>query len=519
MLKKFRKNKFAFSLITSLIILILCCFYTVFKPILAQQNTEITMGQQWLQHLEEDLNPWWLMETAYGKPVGNFPSFRCDNGDLVNPSKPCSAFTKLGDNYGYITNNLDKNYIVSQSRQVYTYCVAYHLSGNPKFLSLAKAGIDWIRNYGLDRENGGAFSYLKRESRQSGPSVLKRTSQELAYALQGMAFYYYLTQDQELLPEIIQLKNFIFETYYDPKLEMMMWVPKQVKNENVTNNWLKQKKHLLSQLDQIYTYMLILAPILPEPYQSEWKQDLLNLSSSIINEFYSPEYNTFWMEINNIGEGKLPTDYGHSMKAFWMIYLTGKLFNNQRFIDFAQIGASRMLEEAYDVESGLWGRGISFDENDKGVRDLDKKWWVYAELDQMAGTLSLEDSSYVDKYLKSTVNWWLKNMVDHTNHGVWNLLTWPTLEKQLPKQYHWKNGFHSHEHALVGYITSQANQGEKVKLYFARKKGKEKENIKPYYYTGEIVDINRSPMPSITDSNLPSLSDLNRVIVSFTGIK
>ncbi len=110
-------------------------------------------------------------------------------------------------------------------------------------------------------------------------------------------------------------------------------------------------------------------------------------------------------------------------------------------------------------------------------------------------------------------------MVDHTNHGVWNLLIWPTLEKQLPKQYHWKNGFHSYEHALVGYITSAATQGEKVKLYFARKQGQEKEAIRPYYYRGKIAELEVEPMPLIAERNLSSISELNKVTVTFSQIK
>ena len=86
-----------------------------------------------------------------------------------------------------------------------------------------------------------------------------------------------------------------------------------------------QGKRLVSQLDQLNTYMLLLTPILPEPYQSEWKSDLVDLSRILISQFYDPLYNVFWHDIEETenmnlaakkGNEEPYTDYGHSIKIF-----------------------------------------------------------------------------------------------------------------------------------------------------------------------------------------------------------
>jgi len=46
-------------------------------------------------------------------------------------------------------------------------------------------------------------------------------------------------------------------------------------------------------------------------------------------------------------------------------------------------------------------------------------------------------------------------MVDHTNGGVWHKINYPDLTPRYPKVHLWKNGYHSFEHALIGYITCQ----------------------------------------------------------------
>ncbi|NEP52763.1 MAG: N-acyl-D-glucosamine 2-epimerase [Moorea sp. SIO3C2] len=508
MIRKYRF--YLYVIITTLVItLIVGLSPTISQPILLEPKLQTLTGERWLQHVEEDLNPWWLMETAFGKPVGNFPSLRCDNGELLDLSQPCPIFKDLEDEDNWIKNYFNKKHIVAHSRQIYTYGVAYQLTGNPKFLSLAKSGLDWIRKYGFDREKGGVFTVFSEDNLTPLSSVSERNSQELAYALQGMAFYYYLTQDEEVLPDIIKLKDFIFENYYDSEQDIILQLPKNPQNQESK----KQRKGIVYELDQMNTYLMLLAPILPEPYQSQWKKDLVHISRILMNQFYSPEYNNFWYYIDNAEDKKIltgKTDYGHSIKTLWMIYLTGKLVNNERFITFARTSADKLFKEAYDSESGTWYSRLYADKNKKIIKDLNKSWWIYAELDQVAGTLSLENSSYVDKYLKSTVNWWFKHMVDHTNHGIWHKVIWPTLENKGFKQWKWKNGFHSYEHALVGYITTQATQGEKVKLYFARKEGKENKGIRPYYNTGKIEKVNKKPLQSIPE--------MNQIEVSFTEI-
>ncbi|NET14404.1 MAG: hypothetical protein F6K08_17030, partial [Okeania sp. SIO1H6] len=50
---------------------------------------DVPTGERWLQHLEEDLLPFWEMDEALGDPVGNYPTYRCNDGSLYNWRNPC----------------------------------------------------------------------------------------------------------------------------------------------------------------------------------------------------------------------------------------------------------------------------------------------------------------------------------------------------------------------------------------------------------------------------------------------
>jgi len=47
---------------------------------------------EWKRHLEQDILPFWQTPAALGNPVGNFPTFRCNDGSVYNPQAPCTEF-------------------------------------------------------------------------------------------------------------------------------------------------------------------------------------------------------------------------------------------------------------------------------------------------------------------------------------------------------------------------------------------------------------------------------------------
>ena len=482
-------------IITLCLVIFLCQFACENQSQRLQPDRNIAQnilpGQIWMDHLNKDLLPFWIMDSAFGQPKGNFPTFRCNDGSLFNPDNPCVELKKAEP---WISDNLNKDYTRMKSRQIFLYGVAYHLTGDERMLELAKAGVDYLRNHAIDKNTGSAISYWT--DGVPGPPILQRTSQDLAYAQLGLAFFYYLTRDDAVLEDIIRLKNYIFINYYNRNRNMVMWVKQ---NSNITDNIIKESegKELVAQLDQINAYMLLLTPTLTASLQQQWKNDLIKLSEIMISQFYEPKYNLFWGSITNETDKKLGsdhTDFGHTIKTFWMIYQVGKITENKDLINFVERRAPEVLEKAYLKESGSWASRMLPD----GKLDENKEWWIYAELDQMAATLSLKDPSFV-KYLTNTYNYWFKYMVDHKNHEIWHMVIANDHSTRYPKIHLWKNGYHSFEHTLIGYITSQAVRRDPIVLYYAFKKEPQDSAIRPYFFSGRLQDKQVSPLYKLTD--------------------
>lgn len=442
----------------------------------------IPSGQRWIQHLNEDLLPFWTIDEALKTENGLFPTYRTNKGELLpqDPSKWPEEFQLAKEMKELVQP--DRLHLRMHSRQTYAYGVAYHLTGNSKYLDYCYKGVKGIIN-AID-DDGGVCSFWLKSKNEWGPSRLQRTSQDISYALAGLGFYYYLTHDAKILDHIKKIKDYIFDVYYDPEANFLKWVVKENKEDGYEPN----QKELVSHLDQIYAYMLWLTPSLPEKMQNEWIKTLQMVANIIIEQFFSEKYQLFWGAITSPTTKKLGTphtDFGHSIKTLWLIYQIGKLTNNLSYVDFAKRGAINIIDSAYISENGSWGR--RFDEH--GRFDNDKEWWALAELDQTTATLSLVDPSYA-RYLVTTYDYWFTYMVDHENHEVWHMVDGDTNKPVLkyPKQHSWKNCLHSFEHALIGYLTGQQLKDMNIELYYAFEDEKEitSKRIHPYLYHGKI---------------------------------
>ena len=445
-------------------------------------------GSLWVEHLTRDLAPFWTRPEALGTPVGAFPTFRCDDGTLLDPALPCSELAHSGT---WISSQLGKEFTRMRSRQVFFYGVAYHLTGDPRMLELARAGVRWLRANALEPD-GSAVSWWKGRLPDAAP--LRRTSQDLAYANLGLAFWAYLTRDADVLADAVRLKESIFRTHDDPSFGMLRWVAQGPGGE-------AKRQELVAQLDQVNAYLLLLTPLVPEPEASAWRADLARLCRILVDRFWSEENGLFWGSLQDPTErvpGSDHTDFGHTVKALWMIERAGRLLGDERLVRFARERLPRLLARAYLPRYGCWASGYRRD----GTLDTTMTWWTFAELDQATGTLALADRRYTG-VLERTWACWRADFVDREAGEVWAFVRPDDPERHVGKQNQWKNGYHSAEHALVSYLVAQEAKGRPAVLHFAFRRTPERSNgdppLRPYFFAGDVAAVSESPLPGFPD--------------------
>lgn len=447
---------------------ILCTFLLFLcSNVYSSQNIKfLPSEQQWLNHAKL-LEKFWLVPDAYGNPIGKFPTWRCNDGTLRN-GKKCNDESKDPEFMPII--NFD--YVRMMSRQTFGYGALFNLTGNPDDLKLHQAGVKFLLEKAKDPDGGFYSIFVKDDT--SYPSRLARTAQDLSYALVGLAMNAYLTNDPDTIKVIMDTQKYIYSTYYDPKTNLLKWCFEDSYFDK------KEQLELVAQLDQLNAYLLLTWRLIPKAEQKKWTNTIKKTIKMINDHFYVKNGNKFWgcidnNECFNTETGK-HLDYGHRVKSFWMEYLAARGTKDSNLEEFAIKGIKDTLNEALANNKIEW-----FESNNKEQAS----WWVYAELDQSALTLALEDKYTMPNTLFNWINDRTDQVYGEMNDGL--------------KTHFWRSAFHSTEHALVGYITSQgirANyckqstgclRDNQVNLYFAPAISSSKMVYTPYLYSGNIL--------------------------------
>jgi mannose/cellobiose epimerase-like protein (N-acyl-D-glucosamine 2-epimerase family) len=438
--------------------------------------------RDWLDHVEHDLAGFWMQEDLAGDPVGSFPTFICADGRPFKAAAPCPSFA---DAPPWIRSELGRQYIRMVSRQVYTYGVIYHMTGNETALARARAGTRFIMQRAWDRDSGSVTTYLIDGKPQLKPG--QNTTQSLAYALVGPAFYYYLTRDAETLVFINSVRRRIFDQYWSKEWGMLRWTLQDAGDDTA------DRKELVAQLDQINAYMLLLLPLLDEQSRPAWESDLRRLVDVMLRDFHNTQTRRFYGYIHDKQGtvwGERHNDFGHTTKAYWMLLLAGQALRKESWVDLARAGIEdalgsalvrRNIADAPAWQAPVMRRAADHD----GVYyvwsnkpdGIGIAWWEWCELDQAAATMALSEPRYRE-YLDKTYPTYFATLVDPLHGGTY---AFPGAVNSA-KGHQWQNGYHASEHALVGYITSAMQRGEPFRLYFAFPDTKSEPAAPAYYF-------------------------------------
>lgn len=436
---------------------------------------EARQANTWIEHVRDDLLPFWMAPEARGTPEGNFPTNRGMDGRVVP--------------------NHDR-FVRMLSRQTYAYSVGYLVTGDPELLTLAHAGAQWILDNAWDDANGGWHRQLTKTGEPAGAHA--KTAQDAAYAVLGLAAYYFVTRDAEAETAILRTRDLLFDStkYFDESTGLIRDGLDVTLTEEVEEAG--PGPELVAQLDPINAFLLLVQPVLSsQQRQAQFLEDLEGLSSVLLDRFFAQ--GMFWGGSDRIGEYRgWHTDFGHSLKAFWMVREVDKRLTDAPFHDRIEASVEDHVRRAYDAEGGRWAKRPTSDTDN----ELGSDWWAYAEADQIAATLSLADPNF-GEILERTQAAWLTDYVDERYGEVYPSIkahgapAWPWSRSDTAKCNKWKNGYHSIEHALVMYLVGAYLERTPATLHFAVEPADASSfAARPYIFRGD--EVGRSNLEPIT---------------------
>lgn len=426
-------------------------------------NYEITKGSSsnvpdslksstWYNELTTDILPYWTNSNALGNPVGNFPTYRDEEGKEIPDS--------------------DRK-VRMMSRQVYGYSMAFLVTGNEQLLVYAHSGVKWLIDNAYDKENGCWYPDLNASGKPKRNEP--KYAQDISYSLIGLAAYFFVTRDKEVEKIILETHDTLFSKFWDKKNKrlydaMNAQLTEEISQSGDSNNW-----ELVAQLDQINAYLLLVQPVLSEKSRrDEFMNNMITLTSTLQNSFWKD--GIFWGQRSNIGTfNTRHVDFGHTLKAYWMIHQLDKRIDGNPYYSFINGNIDYWINLAYYEKRGIWHGQM----NSLTAGDYEAVWWIYAECDQITATLNIRTGKYTDILDKTSKNW-RKYFIDKKNGGVYSDIY------KGSKQNEWKSSYHEIEHALIMYIHGKVLEGDKTPLYFAFPVDDSSElAVKPYIFNGK----------------------------------
>lgn len=442
--------------------------------------------EAWINHVQRDLMPFWLSPVAIGDPVGHFPTFRTRNG-----LSPHADSTSANQD----TQQLwDRSYTSAISRQTFAYGVAFHLTGDPVYLNLAKAGTEHI----LQRMDPitGVASWVANGDQE--PYWRQRTSQDLALALLGPAFVYYLTREEWLLVRIEDIIQFIDQHYADLGNGLIRWILEDFDDLGFKHR--TETIRLESLLAQVESYLLLLASSGPRRQQAELQSRLQLMAIAMLVHFHDEDSNLFASELsrdNSASHEPLPQDLTTTLRAYWALAKIADHLEDPILSSWVGQRLPHILRSFWLESAGTWAIQDTAERNETNPY----VWaWQVALGNNIAATLSLEDASW-QAFLARSYRFWRQNLVDVRYGEVWAKTTIggePALEELKANQLF--NGHHTLQHALIAYITSAFSTNRPVELYFSIATDPERHSLQAYVFDAEVVAIETLPRAGAADS-------------------
>lgn len=218
-------TKFKWEYINYLCLFLLIIFSSCEKK--SDPYSTLLSGEYWKDQALNDIIPYW---TKYGQDT-----------------KSGVFFTTL-DSLWQPTGDQNK-YPSMISRHLFSYSVAYLISGNKDHLAIADSTVKWLLTTAWDDQYGGWFDAIDGNG---DPAQTTKTTFVQVYAITGLVMYYFVTHDNTIM-QYIEKANTL--------LEQKVW--DRVKggyHSMMTREWsvLAENKDFGSQITPVSGYLLYL---------------------------------------------------------------------------------------------------------------------------------------------------------------------------------------------------------------------------------------------------------------------
>lgn len=352
------------------------------------------------------------------------------------------------------------------SRQVFGFCAAYLLSGNEKYLEVARQGVDYLISHAWDREYGGWFDSLTQDGK---PKEMTKTVPVQLYTDVGLTLYYFVTKDERALSHVLQSVEIRKKYGYDKEFGGYF----QSLNRDLSVKDASKSKH--SHFGYTSSLLINLAMATRNPDALRFAEELMQISLERMTDSeygwlygFPTTFGRKWNYTQSLSDGKEIISAGAQLTgslAFLRLYeFTGNEIYGRRGRELGE----KIIRYAWDSMLGGWHDHIERQAPHAMIGPRTVSWWIqcYGDFLQLHLYHITGDRCYLDQF-KKMASFWNDNFMDKKLGGVFQTISYDGTPVDVNKAMPWKTSYHEMEHGLLNYLYLNLYVNKKqVKLYF-----------------------------------------------------
>lgn len=387
-----------------------------------QQDDKFMDGNHWKDQVLSDILPFWTKHAV----------------DSVN-----NAFYSELD--GDWNPDGDTKFPSMIARHLFSYSAAYLMSGREEDIMIADKTKDYLLTYAWDSLYGGWYDDL---TATGDPKQRTKSTFVQVYVITGLALYYAVTHDDEVLDYINRSNELLEEKAWDKDKGGYFDLCQQ--------DWTlhTETKSVSSQLAPVSGYLLYL-------YTATRNEKYLRQAEKILDTImrHMTDAETGWvLESFDPNWTYLPgatgadeINVGHNMEVAWSLLRLFLLNNREDYFHAGMSLADRLHQFGYDARNGFWSATIS--NQDPSLRSDFTFWWIqaYGNMFDLCLQHVKPDGSYTDSFRKGAA-FWDSYFMDKRKGDTYLSVLQDGTPSDLRKANQYKASYHSVEHGLLNYL-------------------------------------------------------------------
>ena len=417
-------------------VLFMMLSFFIFGQAVAAGNAADTTGEQkfmdgefWRNQVLVDLMPYWYKHVRDKEHVAFYLN-------LSRDWQPMPPWEKLP---------------AMISRQIFSFSTAFLLSGEEKYLEVARKAVDYLLKYGWDQKYGGWFGSI---SQTGEPKETRKGASTQLYSNVGLAQYYFVTGDEQALSLVLKSVEILkthahdkeFDGYYiSLNRDLSISDSSKAKHSHYGQGSLMPNLILATQDSAVISFAKHLADLSIERMIDPVEGWILG---------YPNGFDRKWNYVPYLVDGKESVYLGASSTAalyFLRLYhLTGK----ESYLKAGKALGDKLCRYGWDKEQGGWFNLVEKTPPYRPVGSQKIYWWIqiYGAFLQLQLYNVTQEEQYLENFQKTEL-FYDRYFRDHKYGGLFLGVTpeGPFLGKG-DKAGSWHTSYHEIEHGFLNYL-------------------------------------------------------------------